>query len=722
MRDTGGRFRIGTAMAGTRSCGLLAAGLLAFAPMSQAKVWHVSPGIADGVGSGDAWGDPVSLQTALTDAAADDEIWVEAGTYTPTSLNGLAGADPRDKHFRLKTGVAIYGGFAGTEATLEERDFRTHETILDGDLGADGQVYHVIRQFEVKVDATAVLDGVTIVNGLADGILDRNDGGAMFLIDCSPTVRNCTFADNACAIANLGSGGAVYIEGTFGEGAAPVFTNCVFRGNEAGYDGGAVAIYNSYLSPTLAGCLFYDNTSPVGGAVGLYGNSGETFATIVNCTFSENNAFGEAIATYDEATCTIINSVVRGTSPIIAGQRGVLRGVNLVTYSNVEGGHAGTGNINADPLFADAGNDDFRLLPASPSVDTGSNAAVPLFLTVDLDGEARIAEDVVDMGAYEYHQPTALLTLAVVGDGETLPAAGAPTEVLIGVPVDIEAIPAAGWTFTGWSITAGNVTLGDAAAISTTVTLNDSNGATLTAGFAWMVTAGSEFPINANDVVGLPNVGNFRLKPTIYAVYRDPVKLLDGKMAKAKILTKVDKTIGAGAVDCTWTRKIKLFNSKTFKTDQAAGQSAADWLALAAGNQEPLTMDLRLDSKEAGVDDQSLNDQAQLVPPEIAAVTPDVDADGNDLLIITGRWFGLKKPKVSREYLDAKTGLAIKQQKCKVLTPDLTYTDAKGKPVCMDRANGDSRVVVQVPAKDPGGLNGVVVLDNGVGMAAVSLP
>jgi hypothetical protein len=46
----------------------------------------------------------------------------------------------------------------------------------------------------------------------------------------------------------------------------------------------------------------------------------------------------------------------------------------------------------------------------------------------------------------------------------------------------------------------------------------------------------------------------------------------------------------------------------------------------------------------------------------------------------------------------------------------------EGKPVCMAPANGDSRVVVQVPVKDPGGLNGVVVLDNGVGLAAVALP
>jgi hypothetical protein len=404
---------------------------------------------------------------------------------------------------------------------------------------------------------------------------------------------------------------------------------------------------------------------------------------------------------------------------MLDGQRGTVRGVNLVTYSNIEGGHAGTGNINLDTLFVDAGNNDFRLDPLSPSVNTGSNVAVPVFLTVDLDGEARIDEGTVDMGPYEYNRPFVMLTLTVLGKGETLPAAGVMTEVLVGTPIAIEAIPDLGWTFTGWSIAAGNVTLDDADAISTTVTLNDTSAATLTAGFAWYVTAGMIFPVDANDV-DLPNAGSFRLKPAVYSVYTDPVKLLADKTAKAKVLSKVDKTNGIRAIDCEWTKKIKLFDSKIFKADQKDGASALDWLDPVEGNQpESLVMDLRLVSKETA--DQSLNDQALLAPPEIDNVMPDVDADGNDILIITGRWFGTKKPKVWREYLDAKTGVAIKQQKYKVLAPDLTYTNAKGKPICMDPATGASRVVVQIPVKVPDGLNGTLVLDNGTGMAVTKL-
>jgi hypothetical protein len=77
-----------------------------------------------------------------------------------------------------------------------------------------------------------------------------------------------------------------------------------------------------------------------------------------------------------------------------------------VTYSDVDGSYAGTGNIDADPLFVSTA--DLHLQSTSPCIDAGSNAAVPSGVTTDLDGDPRIVDGpdadsiaTVDMGAYE---------------------------------------------------------------------------------------------------------------------------------------------------------------------------------------------------------------------------------------------------------------------------------------------------------------------------------
>jgi hypothetical protein len=68
-------------------------------------------------GNGSAWNNAYgSLATAIAAAVAGDEIWVAAGTYKPTT-----GTD-RTASFNLKNNVGIYGGFAGTETTRNQRN------------------------------------------------------------------------------------------------------------------------------------------------------------------------------------------------------------------------------------------------------------------------------------------------------------------------------------------------------------------------------------------------------------------------------------------------------------------------------------------------------------------------------------------------------------------------------------------------------------------------
>ncbi|NQV35198.1 MAG: hypothetical protein HQ515_21065, partial [Phycisphaeraceae bacterium] len=87
---------------------------------------------ASGAGDGTSWADAYTdLQDALAVVVPDDQIWVAAGTYTPS---GLA---LRTATFQLITGVSIYGGFVGTEVFRSERDPAVNLTILSGDLKGD---------------------------------------------------------------------------------------------------------------------------------------------------------------------------------------------------------------------------------------------------------------------------------------------------------------------------------------------------------------------------------------------------------------------------------------------------------------------------------------------------------------------------------------------------------------------------------------------------------
>jgi hypothetical protein len=109
--------------------GLLALSLLIApaGPAHAASVVYVVPGGA-GAQTGADWANAKDLQYALTAATSSDQIWVKAGTYKPTT-----GTD-RSATFQLKSGVAVYGGFNGTETLRGQRDSTTNVTILSGDL------------------------------------------------------------------------------------------------------------------------------------------------------------------------------------------------------------------------------------------------------------------------------------------------------------------------------------------------------------------------------------------------------------------------------------------------------------------------------------------------------------------------------------------------------------------------------------------------------------
>ncbi len=375
-------------------------------------------------GDGLSWTFPFTdLHEALNLARACptiEEIWVAAYTYPTT--NGFN----RFATFRLADGVALYGGFAGDETDLSQRDPVANPTILSGEVGTVDSFdnsYHVVT-VPATAGASTRFDGFTVQDGFADGGGSINNGAGMDNSG-SPAIANVTFFRNH---AN-GIGGGVR------NGAASTFTDCVFYQNVALNDGGGLhqgnndtAIFRNVVFRENSGLfgggirtggpceftnvVFVDNAAEGGGGMMNFGD-----AVLTNTTFFRNSAGGYgggAMANGDVSTPTIINSIfwantATSGSPSIGNTVNAIPGIS---YSLVQGS-GGSGvwsdpnigtdlgnNIDLAPLFVDEPTGDVHLQVTSPGVNAGSNAA-PNLLATDLDGAQRIRGGTVDMGAYE---------------------------------------------------------------------------------------------------------------------------------------------------------------------------------------------------------------------------------------------------------------------------------------------------------------------------------
>ena len=155
--------------------------------------YYVKPG-GDDANSGTSWIQAFkNPQKALAASISGDIIWVAAGTYYPDEGSGLTNND-RTASFNLKSGVAIYGGFAGTETDLSQRVLKNNPTILSGEIQQDNDntnnANHVVQAN--GVDATAILDGFIITDGYS-----TSQGGGMFNTNnANPVTRNCVFSNN----------------------------------------------------------------------------------------------------------------------------------------------------------------------------------------------------------------------------------------------------------------------------------------------------------------------------------------------------------------------------------------------------------------------------------------------------------------------------------------------------------------------------------------------
>jgi predicted outer membrane repeat protein len=223
----------------------------------------------------------------------------------------------------------------------------------------------------------------------------NGDGGAIYCdLSSSPTISNCAFSANA---ANYG--GAVSASAD----SYPTITSCTFSGNTAAKCGGGVAA--TYES-SVVNCTFYNNAANEGGG-GVYSYYSTYFRltfspTITNCTIVDNvagSAGGGGIYCVS-ASAVITNCIVWNNSPdeIVAIDLYGVGAYPVVSYSDVEGGYSGTGNINSDPLFVDATGGDYHLSEGSPCIDAGTSSGAP---ADDIDGDIRPQAGGYDIGSDE---------------------------------------------------------------------------------------------------------------------------------------------------------------------------------------------------------------------------------------------------------------------------------------------------------------------------------
>lgn len=258
---------------------------------------------ASGSNNGSSWANAyTSLQSAIAVATSGDQIWVAAGTYKPTAnIN-------RQLSFAPKSGVALYGGFAGTETLLSQRNWNNNVTILSGDIGAQNVLkdnsFHVVAL--QNADAVS-LDGFTITAGNANSTGTKGFGGGIW-VDASHSVvlKNLIITNNngvvgggiLAALSNslklenlkITNNNATNSGGGFHNiGCVDLTLTLVTFTNNSSVNGGGMTNVNA--NPSLTKVTFTGNSATeTGGGFRNMADNGDSHPTLTNVIFSGNSA------------------------------------------------------------------------------------------------------------------------------------------------------------------------------------------------------------------------------------------------------------------------------------------------------------------------------------------------------------------------------------------------------------------------------------------------
>ncbi|MHC4476207.1 MAG: S8 family serine peptidase, partial [Planctomycetota bacterium] len=275
-----------------------------------------------------------TIQAAIDDCNEGDIVVIEPGTYTGTGNRDL--------------------DFKGKAITVRSADPNDSDVVSATVIDCNGTESepHQGFYFHTNEDANSVLSGLTITGAYG------SFGGAIRCNNSSPMIVNCVFVDNSVS----GAGGGIH-----NSNSNPILFNCMFRNNSSDWVAGALRNHTS--SPVLINCLFTGNSAVYGGAI--QNENGSSNPTLINCTFAGNTGSGGRGGILNGSSEPPPSPVLRNC--ILWGNSGVgdtdesaqiSGGAPIINYSCIQGwtgGFGGTGNIGADPCFADAANDDYHL-------------------------------------------------------------------------------------------------------------------------------------------------------------------------------------------------------------------------------------------------------------------------------------------------------------------------------------------------------------------------
>ncbi len=312
-----------------------------------------------------------TIQAGINASVNGDTVLVAPGTY------------PENIVFRGKR-IIVSSWFA---LSLDPAYIQT--TIINGSTPASSDSGSCVRIVNGE-DSTAVLHGFTLTGGHGTWWNDEHgpgnhywEGGGVLIALSSPTIRfNIIRNNNVNVTGGVSTGGGGI---RLGDGSPRIYNNIIM--NNAGMYGGGIV--SNFASPVIRNNIVaYNVVSQAIPGLQTYGGGGLWFNGNVAGNRIENNVIvgnsatgsggsgaggkgGGMIAVFG-ATINTRNNIVWGNTQTTGGQVGTVSGTALVSYSDVQDGFAGTGNISLPPLFADTS---FYLQPGSPCIDAGDMSA-----------------------------------------------------------------------------------------------------------------------------------------------------------------------------------------------------------------------------------------------------------------------------------------------------------------------------------------------------------
>jgi len=206
------------------------------------------------------------------------------------------------------------------------------------------------------------------------------NGGGMFITLSIPDLSHVMITENNSII-----GGGIFLD----KFSTANLNYVIISDNNA--DEGAGIYLTANSDPNLTHVMIVKNSSNFSGGGMYIGDNSSPI--LMHVTISENSAANGGGLFLENSDIGLVNPVL--TNSIIwdniPGSIYLLTGNEepIISYSDIEGGWEGEGNIESNPLFTDPENTDYTLMDGSPCIDSGD----PNIWYSDIDGTR------ADMGA-----------------------------------------------------------------------------------------------------------------------------------------------------------------------------------------------------------------------------------------------------------------------------------------------------------------------------------